>query len=353
MTMPDSEIADKEIVETHSAAGAVTVVDPTVVDPTVVDPVLSDFSLPLRGAYSVMGFAVEIATNSSEVLAAAEESWGGFHNKFSEPPVRLEIGVLADGSKDCPPPPECRSRGHLLTTVADARNFIVSDLSRGFAFGWFTQAAVADRAYLRYYFLEATVLTQLEALYLTPLHAACVQKEGRGVLLCGESGAGKSSLAFACARSGWTFLSDDSSALIRKRPDRLVVGNPHQMRFREPAMELFPELNGQRVTPRATGKMAIELATLTLPEIATGAECQIDYIVFLNRREPVSPGLFSLPKQIAGQYFEQNMCFGGDAVHQAQRASIKGLLAAKVFEMRYRDLEWAVERLTALVHEGS
>jgi hypothetical protein len=341
--MLDSEIADKEIADTRYTAGAVT----------VSDPVLSDFSLLLRARYCAMGFAVEIATNSNEVLAAAEESWGGFQNKFSEPPLRLEIGVLAGGSHICPPPPECRSRGHLLTTVADARNFVVSDLSRGFAFAWFTQAAVADRGYLRYYFLEATVLTLLEALYLTPLHAACVQNEGRGVLLCGESGAGKSSLAFACARSGWTFLSDDSSALIRKRPGRLVVGNPHQMRFREPAMELFPELKRQRVTPRATGKMAIELATLTLPEIATTAECQVDYIVFLNRREPDSPGLFSLSKEIAQKYFEQYMCFGEDGVHQAQRASIHDLLTAKVFEMRYRDLDWAVERLTALVHEES
>jgi hypothetical protein len=315
--------------------------------------VLSYFRLPLRGAYYPLGFALEIATNSSEVLAAAEESWGGFHQKFSELPLRLEIGVMADGSRDCPPPPGCRSRGNLLTIVADAGNFCVCDLSRGFAFAWLTQSAAADRAYLRYYFLEAAVSTLLEALYLTPLHAACVQNGGRGVLLCGESGAGKSSLAFACARNGWTFLSDDSSAIVRKRRGRVVVGNPCQMRFRESAVELFPELKEQRVTPRATGKMAIELATAILPEIATQAECQVDYIVFLNRREPAPPSFLSVPKEIAWQYFQQYMCFGEDEVHQAQTASIHDLLTAKVFEMRYQDLDWAVERLDMLVREGN
>jgi len=334
-------MSDGLTMDTYSVASA----------PTPSDPVLSDFSLPLRAVYYAMGFAVEIATNSGEVLAAAEESWGGLQRKFSEPAVRLEIGVLADGSRDCLQSPECRSRGHLLTTIADARNFSVCDLNRGFAFAWFTQAAVADRAYLRYYFLEAAALTLLESLYLTPLHAACVQIGGHGVLLCGESGAGKSSLAFACARSGWKFLSDDSSALVRKRPGRTVVGNPHQMRFRESAIELFPELNKQRITPRATGKMAIELATTTLSEIETTSECQVDYIVFLNRREPASRGLLSLPKEAAWQYFEQYMCFGEDEVYQAQRASIHELLNAKVFEMRYRDLGWAVDRLTTLVYE--
>jgi HPr serine kinase-like protein len=336
-------MSDALILDAINTAGAVT----------AADPVLSDFKLPLRGTYYPLGFAVEIATNCGEVLAAAEESWGGFQKKFSELPLRLEIGVMADGSRDCPPPPDCRSRGNLLTIIADTRNFSVCDLSRGFAFAWLTQSAAADRAYLRYFFLEATVSTLLEALYLTPLHAACVQIEGRGVLLCGESGAGKSSLAFACARSGWKFLSDDSSAIVRKRQGRVVVGNPCQIRFRESAIELFPELKKQRVTPRATGKMAIELATMTLPEIATVVECQVDYIVFLNRREPAPPDLLFLPKEIALHYFEQYMCFGEDEVHRAQNASIHDLLTAPVFEMRYSDLDWAVERLGTLVRKGN
>lgn len=316
------------------------------------DPVLSDFSLPLRAVYHAMGFPVEIATNSGEVLAAAEESWGSVKPNFSEPPVRFEIGVLENGANEIPSAPCWRSRGHLLTAIADPDNFSVCDLNRGFAFAWFTKPVAANRAYLRYYFLEAAVCTLLESLYLTPLHAACVQIGGRGVLLCGESGAGKSSLAYACARSGWAFLSDDSSALVRKRPGRTVVGNPHQMRFRESAIELFPELNEQRVTPRATGKMAIELATATWAEITTATACEIDHIVFLNRREPDPAGLSPLPREVAWPYFEQHMCFGEDEVYRSQKASIHELLTAKVFEMRYRDLDWAVDRLTTLIREG-
>jgi hypothetical protein len=287
------------------------------------------------------------------VLVAAEESWGRFRKAFSDPPVRLDIGVIADDSKECPPAPGCRARGNLLTTIADAKNYVVSDLNRGFAFAWLTQAAVEHRAYLRYYFLEATALTLLDALYLTPLHAACVEIEGQGLLLCGESGAGKSSLAFACARKGWKYLSDDSSAIVRKRKGRVVVGNPHQMRFRESAIELFPELKEQRITPRFTGKMAIELATSTLPEIATITECQVDYIVFLNRREPEPPSLRTLPEGIALQYFQQCIFLGDSEAQQAQRSSLDNLLTASVLEMRYRDLDWAVQRLETLVQEGT
>ena len=335
-------MSDSEVLETTNEAGTLT----------GLDPVCSKVSLPLRAVYYPQGFAVVIATNSAAVLAAAEQSWGRFRKVFSEPPVRLEICVTEDGSQACPPAPDCRSRGNLLITVADAKNYIVCDLSGGFAFAWLTQAAVEQRAYLRYYFLEATALTLLNCRYTTAVHAACVEIEGQGILLCGESGAGKSSLAFACARRGWKFLSDDSCAMVRSRKGRVVVGNPHQMRFRESAMELFPELKDQRVTPRFTGKMAIELATATLPEISTITECQVDSIVFLNRREPGPPSLRPLGKEIARQYFEQWILLGDLAARQAQQTSLENLLTAKRFEMLYQDLDWAVERLETLVQEG-
>jgi hypothetical protein len=336
-------MSDSEVLETFNAAG----------DLTHHDPVLSDFSLPLRAVYYPSGFAVEIATNSCQVLAAAEESWGRFRKAFSDPPVRLEIGVSADDSQDCPPPPNCWARGNLLTNIADGRNFSACDLRCGFGFAWVTEAAVNNRAYFRYFFLEAAALILLESLYWTPLHAACVQVEGCGILLCGESGAGKSSLALACAHNGGKFLTDDGSAIVRRREGRVVVGNPHQMRFRESAVELFPELRSQRVTPRATGKMAIELATASLPEINTIDECQVDFIVFLNRNEPGPARLSLLPKEVARQYFERCISFGEREVREAHTASIHKLLTAEVFEMRYRDLDWAVERLAILVREGN
>jgi hypothetical protein len=315
-------------------------------------PMMTAPSLPLHAEYYPLGFAVEIATNSKEVLAAADENWGGFEKKFSEPPVRLEIGVVADGSTKCPPVPDWRTRGNLFISVADAINVSVCDMRNGFGCAWLTPGAVADRVYLHYHVLERAALVMLSTMYLTPLHAACVQIGGKGVLLCGEGGTGKSSLAFACARSGWKFLSDDGSFIVRKRKGRVVIGSPRQVRFRESAIELFPELRDQRLTRRASGELAVELLTATLPEISTITEAQVDYIVMLNRREIASPGLLSLPRESAWDYFARPTGYEEKEVTEAWNASIDNLLTAKVFEMRYRDLDWAVERLETLVEEG-
>ena len=70
------------------------------------DPDLYDFEMPLQGVYHPLGFPLEIATNSHEVLAAAEESWGHFRPMFSAPPLQARIGVLDGGPAwEMPLPP--------------------------------------------------------------------------------------------------------------------------------------------------------------------------------------------------------------------------------------------------------
>jgi hypothetical protein len=317
------------------------------------DPLLYDFELPLQAVYHPLGFSAEIATNSPEVLAGVEESWGQFRKVFSEAPVQVRIGVLDGGSKECPPAPVFRGQRNLVSLVCDANNFAVCDTRLGFAFCWLTPSAVSNRAFLRFHLLEGIVTLLLESLYLTSAHAACVSLAGRGVLLCGESGAGKSSLSLACARNGWTFTSDDSSCVVRKRKDRIAVGNPYQMRFRESAIELFPELRQQRIARRVNGELAIELATASLPEISTATECPIEYIVFLNRQDSSPPELLRFHRTKAWPFFERAVCFGEEHVRDAHYAALQNLLTAEVFELQYGDLDSAVRRLESLVRDGA
>jgi hypothetical protein len=63
----------------------------------------------------------------------------------------------------------------------------------------------------RYELLEFAVFTLAARVQgLVPLHAACIGREGRGVLLMGPSTAGKSTVALQCLFAGFEFLSEDS-----------------------------------------------------------------------------------------------------------------------------------------------
>lgn len=313
------------------------------------DPLLNSFEFPLQKTFYPRGFPVSISTNSTEVLEAAAESWGQSAQLFTAPEIRIQIGILPSLAPHPLTIPVCRSRENLLCVIADPHNFAMCDVRQGFAFGWLTEQTVLNHAYLRYHFLEATALLLVTAKYLTPIHGACVAWDGRGVLLCGDSGAGKSSLSFACARRGWTFLSDDATCLLRGRKGRMVIGNPEHIHFRESALDLFPELQRIPLQPRINGDISIELATKQCSEISTAYEAKIDFVLFLRRQETGRPSIAPFSVDSALAHLSQVMCYGDKHQLEEQKQSLWNLLSANVLEFRYSDLDSGVAFLRELV----
>jgi hypothetical protein len=318
---------------------------------SIEDPLLCNVELPLRAIFYPLGFAFEIVTNSQAILDAAGESWRHTLPGDGGPPLQLRIGVTAGISGICPPAPVARGQQHLVSLVADAQNQAICDLNSGFAFGWLTEDALQNRSYARYHFLEAVALILISTSYATPIHAACISRHGRGMLLCGPSGTGKSTLAYACARRGFVFTSDDSSYLRHHSSDLRVVGNSHQVRFRPSAKDLFPELRGRSITPRAEGKPSIEVPTSELPGIITADEALVHHIILLNRLPSAYAELRPLPREAAQQYFRQYLQLP-DKIQKMQAEAARSIATADVYELRYQDLEQAIECLDLLARDS-
>jgi hypothetical protein len=316
------------------------------------DPALARFSMPLHETFYPLGFPLQIETNCEEVLNCAAGSWQGFVKLFDTPPIRLRIGVRSGNSSDCPPTPTCKIQQHLAMNIADADNFSVADLSKGFASIWLTEAAVANRSYLRYFFLESAAMCLLATSHATAIHAACVEYKGCGILLCGDSGAGKSSLSYACARAGWTYITDDASFLVNNRHDRLVVGNCNQARFRPSAAELFSELTGKEIIQRAqVGKPSIELNTQPLRDISVSFTTHINHVVFINRHGVRRQELIEFPTEVA-KYSMLQVIFSMPEIRKVQSTMIDHLLDGGALELRYNNINWAVDRLAQLAERG-
>ena len=86
-----------------------------------------------------------------------------------------------------------------MQVFADPENFLICDFNQGLAFGWVTRAVAADHALLRYRFSTCGAMMLIAQRALAPLHGALIVRNGCGVMLCGESFAGKSTLAYAAA----------------------------------------------------------------------------------------------------------------------------------------------------------
>jgi hypothetical protein len=315
------------------------------------DPLLSAFELPLRATFYPLGFPLEITSNSEDILDAARESWRHFEQSFDEKPARIHLAVTKDRTEPLARPPVFRARENMMSIVADADNFVICDYRRDFAFGWVTQGVAADHARLRLHFLEAAGLTLIQHRYLAPIHGALIARNGRGVLLCGDSFAGKSTLSYACARAGWTLITDDGTYLLRNSLDRYGLGHPFTIRFREDAVEHFPEFAERTVGTRVNGKLGFEVFTQELPiRIATGST--IDHIVFLRRLDRSPAQLLPYPKQDAVRWFSKVAVVGEARSRASQRRAYERLTDAAIWEMQYRDLADAVLCLEQLVQRA-
>lgn len=316
------------------------------------DPLLSECELPFEATFFPLGFPVEVAANSREVIESARRSWQFFEQAYPAPAIRLEFGVEDAVGSVLPSQPTFRSRGHLMSIIADAQNFANCDFDRGFAYGWVTQRVAAESGFFRYNFLEPAALTLLGQRYLAPVHAALVVKDGCGVMLCGDSFAGKSTLAYACTRAGWTFVTDDAVYLVREDPRCFGIGNPYSIRFRESARTLFEELRDRRPVTRPNGKVGFEICTQELA-IRTTPGAQIHHIVFLDRHGLQPAHLFPYPKARALHSWKQFVNHGEEQTRAEQIKSYERLLGARMWALTYSSLEAAVLRLNQLAESKS
>lgn len=304
-------------------------------------------SLLRTATFFPLGFPMEIATNSDEVLEAAAESWAIFPQTSNDPPVRLEVQVQ-ENNAPLPLPPKFQWRGHLMSIVSDAANVALCDFRSNCALLWITAPVAANRGFLRFYFLDSAVLTLIQQRHLAPVHGGLIARNGRGVLLCGESGAGKSTLVYACARAGWTLIADDGTLLVREHAARYAIGNFRAIRLRDGARRFFPELAGRLSTVRPNGKRGMELFTSELP-VSVASGCAIDHMVFLNRRGAGPARLDPHPRDRALAWCEQFANVGEPHVRAAMLRTYQRLAGAGIWELTYRELDSAIACLDELV----
>lgn len=303
--------------------------------------------------YFPMGSALRITANHRAVLATADAMWARFPKLFPHRAMRLHVTL--EGTASLPQhPPVFRGEGHLFSIVADRAHFAAADLDRGFGHICISREAASDPAFLRYHFLEPLAYVLLAARHAAFVHASCVALEGRGLILSGGSGAGKTCLAYACARRGWTFITGDAVAVPCAKVHK-VVGRPFEIRFRHSAARLFPELAKFPQVLRPSGKTDIEIDPHALG-IATAVSCQASGLLFLERSaklersaRPAAPELTPISAAEARAMLEDGICFGDDSVRQRHGQALDRLARVPAFRLVYSDLDEAEAVLRSIV----
>lgn len=114
------------------------------------------------------------------------------------------------------------------------------------------------------------------------LHGAAVSRNGMGVVIVGNSYAGKSTLTLELVyRRGFKFLSDDQVAL--NRTTHQIDPFPRSIGIREHTLTLFDHLEYEQVEPHTIAggerKWFVDFSKIT--ENRIGASCHLKSLVFL------------------------------------------------------------------------
>lgn len=171
-----------------------------------------------RRPLQLLGARFGFESNSRQLLHLVDAAYAGLppHRLSARVPSLRVALVLTPGgraaSRPVPATLATLSGADLVGGVSAASSVVMVSPAARAALVAVPAEMLRFPYHTRYELIEFAVFSLATRVQgLVSLHAACVGSGGRGVLLMGASGAGKSTVALQCLLQGFEFLSEDST----------------------------------------------------------------------------------------------------------------------------------------------
>ncbi len=264
-----------------------------VLDPANRISSLAHDSLPLGARFFVAGSIWDLRSNSEEIFQAMQET---FDQVGGEQQADLHLRFHVDFAINNVPrwsTPHFRALDHLYyATYGPCDSMLVDQMGRR-VIGSFSPAVAHDLCYWKQMVLPVLLGIVSASIGVTPVHCACVVKGGSGLLLGGESGAGKSTTALSLSRNGFSYLSDDCTYLSRTGAGMRAWGLPTPAKLLPDAVSYFPGLVSLDPVLTLNGEWALNVDPTEISDAERCLSCSPQWLVFLERKVS-SPTLIKL-----------------------------------------------------------
>ena len=199
-----------------------------------------------------------------------------------------------------------RGLRHLVFAILEPGSFVTYDLRRKRVLGVLSSAAAKDKTFWDARLLPITIGILGPTVGVAPLHCACLDRNGCGLLVAGLSGAGKSTLSVALARRGFALVSDDWTYVSGEQSSLVAHGLSAPVKLLPDAARFFPEL--QETTPKKTfnGELAFEIDPARTFQAAVKPSSRPRWLLLLERT--ATPGCRFVPclADHARDFFERS-----------------------------------------------
>jgi len=263
----------------------------------------------LRARLQLLGGWFEFETDSARLLRLVRAAYAGLPPRrlsVTAPRFRLKLVLTPPQpvrptarDRSAPPPVRALAGGPILCGAVEGAAFVTLSPQQRAGLIVVPHALLRHPYHIRYELLEfAVYVLAARAQRLVPLHAACIGRGGRGVLVLGASGSGKSTLVLQCVLAGLDFLAEDS-VLVRPA-GLLATGVANFLHLRSDSLRFLDRparanvLRGSTVIRRRSGVKKLEV-DLRAPafRLAKGP-LRICAVLFLSAR-PARSGRLLVP----------------------------------------------------------
>lgn len=248
---------------------------------------ISSVDMPCCASLSIAGRACKLYTNSLRVQKTVSEFFAHplAGEVVCEPAMTIRIHI--DNSCVTEPrtyTPHFRGFGPFVFASYSAQDKMSFNLLDREVVGVFSSRTAADEEFWKRTILPVLVGTMSSALGIVAVHSACLLYKGRGVLLSGYSGVGKSTLTMTLARRGLSLLSDEWTYISPRGEQGLDAwGLSLPVKLLPDAVTFFPELEPHEPAVSLNGEVAYEVDPEPVFGCKRSSHCLPEIFVLLER----------------------------------------------------------------------
>jgi len=267
---------------------------------------LESGDLPLDGQFFFIAGATCVASTNSHAVLDSLSPWrcrrrGSFERSFE-----LNVFVDAAAARSPGARPHFRGLHHLVFAVFGERELFVFDLLRRSVSGVVSKETAEDGFFWKNLLLPIALGVKGATIGLVPVHAACLDWNGRGLMITGPSGAGKSTLAVALSQRGFSLVSDDWTYITQERGRVTAYGISAPVKLLADAQRLFPELKGFQAAPSLNGEMAFEVDPARVFGSRVRSESTPSWLLFLERGDKAGCQILRCSRKGTRKFFEKS-----------------------------------------------
>lgn len=272
------------------------------------DPLLIGVEPEWTLELDALGFPLTVETNDERVAAVTQQAFGPRRSASSaNEPIALRILVhdVPETAEWTPMQPVLRGQGDYFYLAASRASVVSGDCKAGFAFGFISDRQAEHEEHLRSTIIQSPVLWMATNRALSAIHCAVVTLNGKTVMLRGKPNAGKTTLAYAALRQGFSLLCEDVAFAFASQEGIELRGLPWLLYLKPDAVRFFPELEGLEPLDRYNGeqKILVHVADRFADQVTETA--QLGPTVFVERSPNGRNVLHPIDRAEALELFEK------------------------------------------------